>query len=288
MSEYQGGSCEPCKKKKCKCDRQLPSCGQCETSHVECRYSESNKRGIPTGYLASLEQRLSETEAALYNALSELRNSKEQGALSNYDGDFIFVAPRHLARDMNPNKIARMEEWKDYPLQDVQSLERWLEFFGSSQAAGQNANQSHIGAAPLQIQKRTNQEMQQPSAFEEQYQDYQISETSLAEDLIRLSQGQPSTSIPFDTTYPPSAIPGPSSTHLQSQNQFHNINHPSTTNCGSPGPQALGHMVPVDAEHDGQSTHTRLLSATENETLRDSTELHRSKQLSAEHKHVYY
>ncbi|KAB8207317.1 hypothetical protein BDV34DRAFT_192070 [Aspergillus parasiticus] len=40
-------SCEPCRQKKCKCDRLLPICTQCATtpsSQSKCIYPESGKR----------------------------------------------------------------------------------------------------------------------------------------------------------------------------------------------------------------------------------------------------
>ena len=96
----------------------MPSCTQCETSRIQCRYSESNKRGIPTGYLGLLEQRLNETEAALFGALSELRG---------------LGSSKPLQRDANPSKMTRMEEWKEYPLQGEGGLERWFQLLGTNQ-----------------------------------------------------------------------------------------------------------------------------------------------------------
>ncbi|KAB8221171.1 hypothetical protein BDV33DRAFT_170838 [Aspergillus novoparasiticus] len=42
-------SCEPCRQKKCKCDRLLPICTQCATtpsSQSRCIYPESGKRFV--------------------------------------------------------------------------------------------------------------------------------------------------------------------------------------------------------------------------------------------------
>ncbi|KAH7386271.1 hypothetical protein BKA64DRAFT_680546 [Cadophora sp. MPI-SDFR-AT-0126] len=129
MTENQGGSCEPCKRKKCKCDRQLPSCGQCETSKLSCTYGESTKRGIPTGYLGLLEQRLSETEILLYHALSELRALKlQQNTYSSIPGTLDIPDP--IPRETNAPKQVRMEEWKEYPLKKEEDIERWRKFIG--------------------------------------------------------------------------------------------------------------------------------------------------------------
>ncbi|KAK0112093.1 hypothetical protein ONS96_001352 [Cadophora gregata f. sp. sojae] len=127
MTENHGGSCEPCKRKKCKCDRQLPSCGQCEISKLPCTYGESTKRGIPTGYLGLLEQRLGETEVLLYRALSELRALKLQQ--NSYPGvTSTLDIPDPITREANAPKPVRMEEWKEYPLKYEEEVERWRQY----------------------------------------------------------------------------------------------------------------------------------------------------------------
>lgn len=87
-------------------------------------------RGIPTGYLGNLEQRLNETEAALYSALAELRSLKNDQrfvTLPNSTSPFI---PLELApRELNANKMSRMAEWKEHPLTGSGAIERWRAFF---------------------------------------------------------------------------------------------------------------------------------------------------------------
>ncbi|KAF8853447.1 hypothetical protein BDZ45DRAFT_77852 [Acephala macrosclerotiorum] len=120
MTETQGGSCEPCKRKKCKCDRQLPTCGQCVASPRLCKYAESNKRGIPGGYLGALEARLNDTEAALYNALCEIRRLNQSSTFS-----YTNVSEPISSRQDNTSKASRMSEWKQYPLQSSKDVETW-------------------------------------------------------------------------------------------------------------------------------------------------------------------
>ncbi|KAH8749469.1 hypothetical protein BGZ57DRAFT_915007 [Hyaloscypha finlandica] len=121
MSETQGGSCESCKRKKCKCDRKLPICGQCASSPQLCKYTENNKRGIPGGYLGALETRLNETEIALYNALCELRKLKIESAFTDHPD----LSEPLQSRQTDGNKYSRMNEWVRYPLKRSEELETW-------------------------------------------------------------------------------------------------------------------------------------------------------------------
>ncbi|ANB12864.1 hypothetical protein AWJ20_1142 [Sugiyamaella lignohabitans] len=48
-------ACLQCRNRKIKCNGQEPTCGSCATSGTKCEYSESKKRGLPSGYLQQLE-----------------------------------------------------------------------------------------------------------------------------------------------------------------------------------------------------------------------------------------
>lgn len=87
-------------------------------------------RGIPTGYLGNLEQRLNETEAALYSALAELRSLKnDQHFVTPLNSTSTYIPPDLAPRESNANKISRMEEWKEHPLTGFGAIERWQAFF---------------------------------------------------------------------------------------------------------------------------------------------------------------
>ncbi|OQD67917.1 hypothetical protein PENPOL_c003G02510 [Penicillium polonicum] len=88
-------SCELCRQRKCKCDRKL---------------------GLPLGYLNQLEERLAETESALYGALMAIRSMGQSTAVQT-----------PAKTDTSPkNKAARMEEWAQLPLREWPDMERWL------------------------------------------------------------------------------------------------------------------------------------------------------------------
>jgi hypothetical protein len=76
-------------------------------------------RGIPPGYLNALEQRLAETELALFLALSELkaRNMPLRSA-----DEKLFQGLNTLATKAKNDCI---EEWKQHPLNDTS---RWLAY----------------------------------------------------------------------------------------------------------------------------------------------------------------
>lgn len=84
-------------------------------------------RGIPGGYLNTLEHRLDETENALYNALMELRALKSNNNVEHYQNKISISG-----RQANATKTSRMAEWKALPLKDSQDLQRWWEGVGSS------------------------------------------------------------------------------------------------------------------------------------------------------------
>ncbi|CAG8960436.1 hypothetical protein HYFRA_00008155 [Hymenoscyphus fraxineus] len=119
------------------CDRQVPTCRQCENSQIVCKYSESNRRGIPTGYLGLLEQRLQKTEEALYKTLSELKLLKD-----NQSGPDKPTIPALKSYDANTSKQTRMEEWKDYPLESSQDLENWQRYMRSNEVSVQGGERT--------------------------------------------------------------------------------------------------------------------------------------------------
>ncbi|KAL3255310.1 hypothetical protein ABHI18_008275 [Aspergillus niger] len=109
-------SCEVCRQRKCKCDRRLPFCSQCSNESSKCKYPESGKRGLPLGYLNQLEQRLAETESALYGALM---------ALSSIGPATTLLQATTKPDSLQKSKAARMEEWSRLPLRDWPDIYHW-------------------------------------------------------------------------------------------------------------------------------------------------------------------
>ncbi|KAG0003420.1 hypothetical protein BGZ80_007601 [Entomortierella chlamydospora] len=61
-------ACDPCRKKKIKCDGNKPSCGNCAKLDIQCTYLPSmKKRGPRQGYIELLEKRLDKMEKMLQN-----------------------------------------------------------------------------------------------------------------------------------------------------------------------------------------------------------------------------
>ncbi|KAL0939957.1 C6 finger domain-containing protein [Colletotrichum truncatum] len=130
-SERDGGSnsasqspiaCESCRQRKRRCDRKLPFCLQCSHEPGRCQYPEQSKRGIPNGYLNKLETRLAETEAALFKVLS--------GALDShaYDPAFSPALLSQSAWTPRQNKVDRVKEWENLPLQSSNDIQAWFRF----------------------------------------------------------------------------------------------------------------------------------------------------------------
>lgn len=73
-------------------------------------------RGLPLGYLNQLEERLAETESALYGALMTIRSMGQPTPIQTT-----------AKTDTSPkNKAARMDEWSQLPLREWPDMERWL------------------------------------------------------------------------------------------------------------------------------------------------------------------
>ena len=107
----------------------MPSCGQCNKSGAQCKYPQTFKRGFPEGYLAGLEQRLAETERALFDTLRLLHDP--QSTVTNSYGEDNFIAKQ--------NKSARLKEWERLPL--VTTSDRWQWYQEKATSAGVNQQQ---------------------------------------------------------------------------------------------------------------------------------------------------
>ncbi|OCT44339.1 hypothetical protein CLCR_05445 [Cladophialophora carrionii] len=65
VSRPMNVTCEACKQRKVKCDRQQPACGWCTRNDHPCEYRERKKPGLRAGYGRELEGRLDRLEALL-------------------------------------------------------------------------------------------------------------------------------------------------------------------------------------------------------------------------------
>ncbi|KAJ6179653.1 hypothetical protein N7519_010114 [Penicillium mononematosum] len=74
------------------------------------------REGLPLGYLNQLEQRLAETESALYGALMTIRSM----------GQATAAQATAKTETSLKHKAARMEEWSQLPLREWPDMERWL------------------------------------------------------------------------------------------------------------------------------------------------------------------
>jgi transcriptional regulatory protein GAL4 len=79
-------ACNECKRRKGRCDRQLPECGPCARNKRHCLYERHSKTPLTRRYLTEVETRLRQTELRLKNAElraslaeSQLRRSKDVG-----------------------------------------------------------------------------------------------------------------------------------------------------------------------------------------------------------------
>lgn len=56
-----GVACEECRRRKLRCDRRRPQCGNCQSAGVACQVTTRSPRGPKQGYLKSLQARIGES-----------------------------------------------------------------------------------------------------------------------------------------------------------------------------------------------------------------------------------
>ncbi|KAH0365338.1 putative acylamino-acid-releasing enzyme, partial [Aureobasidium melanogenum] len=103
-------------------------------------------KGLPSGYIASIEERLAQTEAALLQALSTIHGSQID-ARSSPTTD---AKPRDM--EFNEIRIAKVEEWQKYPLETEEHQRNWMQYkvatdTGSTALTIGNTQEDHAGQA---------------------------------------------------------------------------------------------------------------------------------------------
>lgn len=103
-------------------DLPRPSCSQCQATSLLCRYQEGGKRGLPAAYMTSLEDRLQETEKALYATLRALQ--AHSGGLSVPE-----LLDGHIPTVPMPqrSKAEKQSEWKRQPLRTTDDFVAWTD-----------------------------------------------------------------------------------------------------------------------------------------------------------------
>ncbi|KAI8977276.1 fungal-specific transcription factor domain-containing protein [Mycotypha africana] len=101
-------ACDPCRKKKVKCDGGIPICRNCETLNIACLYKETTKkRGPPKGYIEAVEGRLHRLEALL-NSIIQEDDPHSQAILNELNSPLEtaygeLVRPRPIFRERIPD-----------------------------------------------------------------------------------------------------------------------------------------------------------------------------------------
>ncbi|KAH7249623.1 hypothetical protein MRS44_007083 [Fusarium solani] len=91
-------SCERCKRRKAKCDRQTPACQRCERAHVECEYAGRRKPGFPAGHRQVLEDKIEMLEA-------ELRAIRGNPEATVSSGPAVQAAPIPSREESSPTAL---------------------------------------------------------------------------------------------------------------------------------------------------------------------------------------
>ncbi|KAL5331744.1 hypothetical protein ACEPPN_001281 [Leptodophora sp. 'Broadleaf-Isolate-01'] len=268
-------------------------------------------RGIPTGYLGLLEQRLGETEVLLYHALSELRALKLENTFNPIPETLLI--PDLIPRDVNRSKQVRMEEWREYRLRTADEVERWRQFLGGGLEApaaydefsGEQSHPEHPGYYSPPNQQFSNPDPDPSLSYRDNDMDFNV-----ATGLMGLSQNQSQNQIQHQQTTNTDSDPPPT--------QLSAILNPA----GFPSPTPLQHPQnpPLTTSYTtdfnpnlAQDMNTNHSIADANPVLGDPgssggweasspypgilrqnvppqkpTELVRSQQLSAAYKNIYY
>jgi hypothetical protein len=84
-------------------------------------------RGLPSGYIANIEERLAQTEAALLQALSVIYESDARQSANHLEipaAAAVTEKPREL--EFNEIRIARVKEWNRFPLNTQEQQQNWM------------------------------------------------------------------------------------------------------------------------------------------------------------------
>lgn len=140
-------ACDACRVKKCKCERQLPSCAQCTAAGLACIYAEAHRRGFPPGYIAALERRLLESELALFDALTTVQHGSSPTG-SSFDPEQVTLLL--VKRGTSQFKAASIKEWQQLPLTTPDHRRVWYQSKMSdfSQAADRDGTAVTRSLAP--------------------------------------------------------------------------------------------------------------------------------------------
>ncbi|CAG8743147.1 32202_t:CDS:10 [Gigaspora margarita] len=81
-------TCDNCKQRKVKCDKERPQCGTCRKSKRECRYelSASSKRGRPKNEIEILQEQIEEIQSVQYNQLNQVGSLLKMAVLPGSQG----------------------------------------------------------------------------------------------------------------------------------------------------------------------------------------------------------
>ena len=96
--------------------------------------------GIPVGYILRLEARLAETEAALFQTISE------QLGLSHHDADSIVASFND--HHSQQSRTDRLESWERTPLSDTASRQRWWSEYQEQLVIPDTRPAQHAAVAP--------------------------------------------------------------------------------------------------------------------------------------------
>ncbi|CRK37512.1 hypothetical protein BN1708_007382 [Verticillium longisporum] len=117
-----------------------PYCSQCHAHPSKCHYPEKSKRGIPFGYLTKLENRLAETESALFRTLASIVDSQ------SLEAAMAGPAPSSSSWTPRQNKVDRVTEWDNTPLRTSDDLLSWYQ--SKTSASGSAARADEIPVDP--------------------------------------------------------------------------------------------------------------------------------------------
>ncbi|CAC9889479.1 unnamed protein product, partial [Aureobasidium pullulans] len=116
-------ACESCRSKKRKSDMFAMHALK---SRV---YISWNKQEVTLplgGYIAKIEERLAQTEAALLQALSAIHASEARAIENVLPGGLTSGTVERQQLEFNEIRIAKVEEWQRYPLDSEQQQREWM------------------------------------------------------------------------------------------------------------------------------------------------------------------
>ncbi|CAI2170140.1 14363_t:CDS:10 [Funneliformis geosporum] len=121
-------TCDNCKQRKVRCDKERPTCGTCRKSGRECTYdfSASSKRGRPKTDVEILQEQIEDIQSVQYQQLDQMESLLEMAVMKNGDAAII---PSNAGDNIDMNFAIQNSAGQDGNFINSGGIYNWENFF---------------------------------------------------------------------------------------------------------------------------------------------------------------